>query len=303
MELESTPFSLQGILRELTTTMGFTAKEKNLRLYYDIDPEVPDDLQGDPTRLRQIFTNLTANGLKFTEKGEVQISVQLVSKTYDRVILHCSVSDTGIGIPEDKQDKLFAKFSQVDNSTTRKFGGSGLGLAICKQLVEMMDGEIGVESIPDEGSVFWFTVTLQRSAQTLVPLKKEHRGREQENDMEVSSPRILLVEDNAINQMVAGGILEKLNPSIHITSSGEEAVQLVHDQQFDLILMDIELSEMNGYKASRQIRQAGYRMPIIGMSAHASKGYHEQCLTAGMQDSLSKPIDATELLETVQKWL
>ncbi len=305
MELESTPFSIHALMDELIATMDFSAKEKGLSLLYEIDVEIPETLVGDPTRLRQILTNLIGNSLKFTEKGEVKVAINLVSRAENHSSLNFSVRDSGIGISKDKQDRLFTKFSQVDASTTRKFGGSGLGLAISKELVELMDGEIGVNSQEGEGAEFWFTVSLAetdtRSAgDNAAGSDTESHG---EGQMEKKDLAILLVEDNEISQMVAVGILEPLGMTITVAENGREAVEHLRAESFDLILMDIEMPDINGYEATKTIREQGCDVPIIGMSAHATEEYQQKCLEAGMNDSLSKPIDAADLLEKIRTWI
>ena len=305
MELESTPFSLHALMDELIATMDFSAKEKGLSLLYEIDAEIPETLVGDPTRLRQILTNLIGNSLKFTEKGEVKVAINLVSRAGDHASLHFSVRDSGIGISRDKQDRLFTKFSQVDASTTRKFGGSGLGLAISKELVELMGGEIGVNSQEGEGAEFWFTVSLAETDTRSAGDNAEGSAAElqHEGEMEKKDLSILLVEDNEISQMVAVGILEPLGMTITVAENGREAIERSKKESFDLILMDIEMPDINGYETTHTIRKQGCDVPIIGMSAHATEEYQQKCLEAGMNDSLSKPIDAADLLEKIRTWI
>lgn len=303
MKLESTYCSIHTILNELTAIMDFTAREKGIQLLCEIDSKIPDNLKGDPTRLRQIFTNLIGNSIKFTQKGEVKIEVRLTSETQTYVTLYCSVTDSGIGISPSEQKKLFAKFSQVDTSTTRKYGGSGLGLAICKELVELMDGEIGVDSHIGEGSKFWFSVTLVKSEK--YPEQEQHLALpllEKQLPAE-NNFRLLLVDDDDINRMVAMGILERLNIYVQTANDGQQAITMLEEDAFDLILMDIQMPGIDGYETTRRIRKKNKKIPIIALSAHTSQEYRDKSLAAGMNDTLSKPIIANKLLEMVQSWM
>jgi len=304
MELEMTPFSLYDMVQELVATMQFSAKEKGLVLLHEIAAEVPEFLKGDPTRLRQILTNLIGNSLKFTAEGQVTVRISAPASHPHDSTIRFSIQDTGIGISAEKQSKLFSKFSQVDASTTRKFGGSGLGLAICKELTELMGGEIGVNSEEGNGSEFWFIVPLPQAQQPTSDKKTLTETAPATTALKVDHNfKLLLVEDNEISQMVATGILEPLGIDIHIVADGLEVIKHLEAESFDMILMDIQIPGMDGYKVSTQIRETNSDIPIIGMSAHASKEYKEGCLQAGMNDSLSKPIDASDLLEMVQRWM
>lgn len=306
MELEHTPFSISAMVDGLTAAMHFSAEEKGLVLLYKIDTAIPDTLAGDPTRLRQILTNLISNSLKFTESGEIKVTIGLLSMGKKATTIRCSVLDRGIGISTKKQHKLFSKFSQVDTSTTREFGGSGLGLAICKELVQLMGGEIGVNSSEGEGAEFWFTITLDLVEERVISQMKETTeltappGPAPPSNMDF---KLLLVEDNEISQMVALGILEPLAIHIEVADNGQEAIDLILGGGFDLILMDIEMPGLNGYQTTEKIRLTDRKIPIIGMSAHASKVYRDTCLRSGMNGSLTKPIDASSLVDQVRKWM
>ncbi len=301
MEIEKTPFNIHTLVDELIVTMQFSAGEKGISLLHDMDAGIPGILEGDPTRLRQILTNLIGNSIKFTEEGTIRVNVTLLSRQNAQTSLRFSVRDNGIGISRDKQDKLFIKFSQVDASTTRRFGGSGLGLAISKELVELMGGEIGVNSREGEGAEFWFTVTLMEIAEQPAETR-EIKESVAKSSPHVESLSILLVEDNEISQMVAVGILEPLGIKVRVVENGQGAMDISKTEAFDLILMDIEMPDINGYEATKSIRMHSTDVPIIGMSAHASEEYRGKCLEAGMNDSLSKPIDAADLLEKVRIW-
>ena len=446
LDFENIDFDLRLTLDELIELLSVKAEEKRLEFAGYIQPDVPSLLKGDPGRMRQIFMNLASNAIKFTSSGEVIIEAQLVQETEHNATIRFSVRDTGIGIPADRLNRLFKSFSQVDSSTTRKFGGTGLGLAISKRLVEMMGGKIGVESEEGKGSVFWFTVCLEKqhnaaqcqpvvvpsgdirgkrilavddnetnrkillaslqswqcratvaadadqamallklAAQNETPFEMaildfmmpgtdgESLGRAIKNDPELKDTRmvmltsrgmrgdaarasdlgfeayltkpirqshlldailsvfgkqndggqaagdeiitrhslaesrkhqrrILLVEDNAVNQKVALIHLKKYGYCAEVACNGREALEAVEKCRYDLILMDIQMPEMDGYEATRAIRGAGHSLPIVAMTANAMKGDREKCLEAGMNDYLSKPVNPKELLEKILFW-
>jgi CheY-like chemotaxis protein/HPt (histidine-containing phosphotransfer) domain-containing protein len=447
LDMETLDFDLRALLDDLAATVALRAHEKGLEFICAAAPDVPAFLRGDPGRLRQILTNLTGNAIKFTSAGEVAVRVSLLSDCETESIICFSVRDTGIGIPADKKEILFQKFTQADASTTRKYGGTGLGLAISKQLVEMMGGEIGVKSDERLGSEFWFAVSLAkqtahervekplseiRGVRVLVvddnetnrevltaqlqswdlraedapdgfaalkalytakdagdpflialvdmhmpamdgaalgraikadealkathlallsslgqrgdarrmeevgfaayltkpvrqselfdcltavltgtppslrtpPLVTRHRIRE----MRRGAIRILLAEDNTTNQQVALGILEKLGLRADAVANGAEAVHALKTLPYDLVLMDVQMPEMDGLEATRQIRDPGspvlnHQIPIIAMTAHAMQGDREQCLKSGMNDYVSKPIVPQVLANALEKWL
>ena len=468
LELETLNFDLESLLDDFAETMALKAHDKHLELSCAADPDVPTQLSGDPGRLRQILTNLTGNALKFTHQGEVAVKVGKVvndepgipggkdtsgdcgESRQDSCLLRFSVRDTGIGIPRDKIGKLFQQFTQVDASTTRKYGGTGLGLAISKQLAEMMGGGVGVESAAGEGSEFWFTARFHLQAETkrapaslpadlagvrvlivddsatnreilftrltawgmraetapdgpsglgalyrsidegdpvrlavvdmrmegmdgealgravradrkladtrLVlltslgwrgdanrfrdagfsgyatkpvrqeefkvvlaqalaggteegapqPLATRHTAREALHGLAQSNVRILLAEDNITNQQVALGILKKLGLAADVVNNGCEALQALKIANYDLVLMDVQMPEMDGLEATREIRrqESGRRaIPIIAMTAHAMQGYRDECLAAGMNDYVSKPVSPRTLAEVLEKWL
>lgn len=445
MELEMLDFNLHELLDEFSAMMALKANENDVEFICAAYPDVPVHLHGDEKRLRQILTNLTSNALKFTVQGEVAVRVSLVEREEDSARLCFSVQDTGIGIPRDKQGLLFDKFSQVDASTSRKYGGTGLGLAISRQLAELMDGEIGVESTPGQGSRFWFTVSLgvgsgqgprdeqpvflqgkrvlvmdpnatvrevlagwlehwkmrvvttdnranaleklaeaqgsddafrvallhlhsselescqdvpvneikqfpATSLVAMVPLDRQGRGldcersafgaclskpvrqialleclqsllgkKDPEPARELSrvagfetpglpaNARILLVEDNLVNQRVAQGILKKLGLRADVARDGEHALCVLAEKAYDLIFMDVQMPGLDGLETTRRIRlteQASQaRTPIIAMTAHALDRDRECCLAAGMDDFLSKPLDPRKLADTLRAWL
>ena len=307
LSLEHTSFELARLLQEITTMLTPRAQAKGLRLTWHIAPTVPTALQGDPTRLRQILVNLAGNAIKFTSAGEVSVRVRLAENRPTAAVLHFAVTDTGIGIAPDQQARLFDPFTQADASTTRHYGGTGLGLAISKQLVEAMGGEIGVTSEPGRGSVFWFTARLANAnapapaaaAETLADLQACIRDRQ---------PRLLLAEDDPTNQQVALGLLDKLGGLIELANNGREALQALAADAYDLVLMDVQMPELDGFEATRRIRDpasgvANPAIPIIAMTAHALSGDRERCLAAGMDDYLSKPLDPEALARLLVRWL
>ncbi|MBI9076750.1 MAG: response regulator [Desulfatibacillum sp.] len=449
LELESISFDLRFTLEDTCDLLAIKAQEKGLEFMCMVDPDVPSLLLGDPGRLRQILINISNNAIKFTKVGEVLIRVSMVREEGDLAILRFSVSDTGIGIPKEKQGELFAPFTQMDTSTTREYGGTGLGLSICKRLVELMDGEIGISSQPGEGSTFWFSLPFGRQNQAAPPLPMgniqgqrilivddnatnrrllavlletwgcrfdetpdapaaqkrlreaalkekdpyavvitdmqmpvmdgERLGRLIKEDPDLSPTalimmtsianrgdaarlshigfsayltkpikqsvlfdclqtvlgeekpaqtaaakpiltrhaiaeskkrryRLLLVEDNTINRKVAMNILKNLGFRADEVVNGKEALRALEELPYDLVLMDCQMPEMDGYEATRQIRRQGSRVlnreiPIIAMTAHAMAGDREKCLNCGMDDYISKPVEPLILSQVVEKWL
>ncbi|SDM88672.1 PAS domain S-box-containing protein [Geoalkalibacter ferrihydriticus] len=334
LELDTLDFKLPSLLNSFSMAFAVQAEEKGVEFSCAIDPGVPVFLRGDPGRLRQILVNLTGNALKFTTEGEVAVQVSLVEQGQEDALLRFSVRDTGIGIPQDKIGFLFNKFTQIDNSTTRKYGGTGLGLAISKQLVELMGGEVSVRSKENKGSEFRFTARFGKrdaGAQTAGYLQVDTGGspaltqKISDFNTEEGFPpsqrvdgattrfggrtaRILLVEDNATNQQVALGILKKLGLSADAVANGAEALNALETKAYDLVLMDVQMPVMDGFEASRQIRNPqsaalNHRVPIIALTAHAMQSDRQRCLNAGMDDFLSKPVSPQLLAEILEKWL
>ena len=289
LDLETLDFDLQGLLDDFTATVAVQAHEKGLAFLCAADPRTPMLLRGDPGRLRQILTNLAGNAIKFTRTGEVAVRVSLQEETEAGCLLRFSVQDTGIGIPEDKIAVLFDKFTQVDASTTRKYGGTGLGLAISKQLAELMGGEIGVESTEGQGSEFWFTVRLGKQpavarAPSPQPIVTRHSARERLQPFAGVNARILLAEDNITNQQVALGILKKLGLRADAVANGAEALQALESIPYDLVLMDVQMPVMDGLEATRQIRNPQSAVPNHRDSHHR----HDRPRHAGRPGALPR---------------
>ncbi len=296
MELEKQPFDLRGCVEDSLGLVTTKASEKGLNLVLTIDSNTPETIMGDPTKLRQILVNLLSNAVKFTHKGVISISVfgRLASSGHE---VHFAIKDTGIGIPKEKMSRLFQSFSQVDASTTRKYGGTGLGLAISKKLVELMGGRIWVESEEGKGSIFHFTIQAEAitrkhtSPRTLAPQLQSGLKLSKTHPL-----RILLAEDNAINQKVALQMLKKLGYIADVAANGVEVLEALERQPYHIVLMDIQMPEMDGLEAARAIRRRWLIGPkIIAITAYALEGDQERCLEAGMDDYISKPVQIEEL--------
>ena len=310
LAIEAIPFALRSSIDPTLKTLSLRADQKGLALTSAIADDVPDDLVGDPNRLRQVLINLLNNALKFTERGEISLRVERESQDQDGARLHFIVEDTGIGIPVEKQARIFEAFTQVDGSTTRRFGGTGLGLTICRQLVQMMGGRIWVVSTPGHGAAFHFTAAfgLWRPAESVDTVLPEGTPREVDAPSNASRPlHILLADDHVVNQLLASHLLQKRGHQVVTARDGREALERVQQERFDLILMDVQMPGMDGFEATAAIRKneqtTGVHIPIIAMTAHALKGDREWCLAAGMDDYVSKPIEARRLFEAIERVL
>ena len=309
LDLEYVGFELNDVMNNLLAMFSGKVEAKGLELSLNIGKNVPCALLGDPLRLGQILINLTNNAVKFTDKGSVVVKANLVSKDADHAMLMFSVRDSGIGIPEDQLPKLFTSFTQADSSTTRKYGGTGLGLSISRHLVELMNGRIWAESEPGKGSTFHFTANFGRQSEEMrnMPVLSSKGKKLLKKDLmdRIHGAHVLLAEDNVINQQVAVEILSNVGIRIDIANNGKEAVRRVYEYEYDAVLMDVQMPEMDGFEASRRIRRDDRfdDLPIIAMTAHAMKGVREECLEAGMNDYVAKPIDNDELFATLAQWM
>jgi signal transduction histidine kinase/ActR/RegA family two-component response regulator len=293
MELEQIPFNLHQLIDELLDIFQSQCSDKELEIIAQVDTNTPNFILGDPTRLRQIFFNLISNAIKFTHKGSIYI--QLMQIDASKNLLQATIQDTGIGISQSAQQKLFSAFNQADASTTREYGGTGLGLAICAKLTALMGGDIWIESQENRGSQFHFTfvapIPLQKNGMTSI------HSEEELSTQAFADTCLLLVEDNFVNRLLATKLLEKIGINPDIAINGQEALDKVKQKNYDIILMDMQMPVMDGLKATQQIRLlSNIKQPyIIALTANAFSEDQQACLAVGMNDFLSKPIDFQKL--------
>jgi PAS domain S-box-containing protein len=316
IELERIRFDLVKTVREVMDLFVEPAHSKGIELTYVLAESVPTVLQGDPVRLRQILMNLVSNGLKFTERGSVILTVTMVEDSLSHATVRFEVQDTGIGIEPAVHAKIFEAFSQADGSTARKYGGTGLGLSIVKQLVQLMEGTVGVRSEPGQGATFWCTARLAkvsgktREARKGVNLwRGDDRpdGASQLPEPKVEGTRILLAEDNPVNREVAVCMLEQLGCEVVAVEHGRDAVTKTECAKFDLVLMDCQMPELDGFSATRAIRDGerhtGCHVPIVALTANAIGDDRERCLAVGMDDYMIKPFTQRQLGNMIQRWV
>ena len=303
LNLETVDFELAALVDNLANLIAAKAEEKNLSLSFNIDPSIPAYLCGDPLRLNQVLINFTNNAIKFTERGGIAIRASKVSEGESEVLLRFEVRDTGIGMSAAEMPKLFQTFQQTDSSISRKFGGSGLGLSISRRLVMLMGGEVGAESEAGKGSTFWFTARLRKGRQPESVLAAEEQV--QADMAAIHGARILLAEDSLFNQQVACEFLQEAGAIVTTASNGKEALDLLRQQNFDCVLMDMQMPIMDGIEATRLIRadDALAGMPVIAMTANVSKEDRARCLAAGMDDFVGKPFKPHVLYATLANWL
>ena len=319
LRLEQVDFDLRAVFQDVLSMLAQPAQAKGLHLYVDFTPpEFDQPLRGDPFRLRQIITNLVGNAVKFTERGSVSIKVHVLPHGSDHVRLRISVEDTGIGISAAAQERVFDNFSQGDGSTTRKYGGSGLGLAICRRLLNQMGGNISVQSTLNEGSVFQIDlclplastpaddprVTIELPESNYQPLQAASGPERRFGRL---SGKVLLVEDNPVNQKVGQAMLGQLGLECELAENGAQALDWIQAADFDLVLMDCQMPVMDGYEATARIHQlpnlAQSRLPILAMTANAMPGDEQRCLDAGMVDFIAKPVTIASLHAKLERWL
>ena len=319
LELEAEPFELVDVVKNVAAMFKIPAREKGVLVAYCIDQRIPARILGDGNRLRQVLVNLAGNAMKFTEQGGIDILIDYVKPAAGGVLARFAVRDSGIGIPEARRQAIFEKFTQADGSTTRKYGGTGLGLAICQQLVALMGGEIGVESEIGKGSTFMFTIPLVAPDEAVAVAAAETCVTARADGMDVANIRILLVEDNAVNQKLASIIIAKQGYQFDVAADGVEALERLKNQEFDLVLMDVQMPNMDGLTATRKIREIeaepaqrkgfvclrdrSVPLKIIGLTAHARREDEQACYEAGMNAFLTKPIVKDKLVHTLAEVL
>lgn len=306
--LEKSPFSVRQSIEETFNILYAKAQEKNLKLSYKLDSSVPSELIGDKNRLRQILINLIGNAIKFTHEGGIAIMVKTESNLGGKPVLQFAVSDTGIGMTAEQQEKLFQEFTQADVSTYSQYGGTGLGLAISARLVSLMNGKIWVQSEPGKGSVFYFTAQFDRADALALPEQpvKDFSGStgSEESEWEFIPLKILVAEDNEVNQLLVKTILGKLGYEPEMVADGASALAFIKQKKTDLIFMDVQMPEMDGLQATAEIRkEKDIEQPvIIAMTAYAFQGDREKCLAAGMDDYITKPVRMSDLKSAITKW-
>ena len=300
LEIVPAPFRIADCLRSACSTFVPGAREKGLRLTWEVANDVPEWLEGDAGRIRQVLLNLVGNALKFTHQGEIRVWATALSRNDGALDIHFAVSDTGIGIPQKARVLIFDAFRQADGSTSRTYGGTGLGLTICSRLVQLMGGNITVESLPGSGSKFSFSVMAWQAAApekctapaplTSAPVRCLH---------------ILLAEDNLVNQKVATALLKNRGHRVEVVDNGRLAVERSKEEVFDLILMDLQMPEMDGWDATREIRERddrlGIHVPIFALTAHAMNHAQEQCLALGMDGVIVKPFDPIQFYDIIER--
>lgn len=294
INFEQINFNPSELFNGIIQSMSFKAREKDLDLLLEIDSELPKNLCGDPVRLNQVLSNLLSNALKFTEEGQIILKVSSQKKDDKHVALTLSVSDTGIGIPDNKLGVIFNAFEQANRDTTRRYGGTGLGLAIVKQLVELQGGKISVDSEVDKGTTFTLYMTFEVGDAQNLPLVSD-QSKPDKNQL--IGLNVLLAEDNQMNQLLVQKFVEKWGVNLDVANNGREAIEKLNEKTYDLVLMDVEMPELDGYEATKQIRLAKIETPILAMTAHAFKQVEDKCLAVGMNDYISKPVKPDKLYQ------
>jgi signal transduction histidine kinase/CheY-like chemotaxis protein len=307
LELERIPFSVRDHAAELLKPLALRAEQKGLEVVCHVLPDVPSVGVGDPGRLRQVLLNLVGNAIKFTDRGQILVQIEVESRHDDHCVLHYFVSDSGIGVSKHKQVEIFEPFKQADGSTTRRFGGTGLGLSISSTLIELMGGRIWLESAPQEGSTFHFTVPIgitDARPESAPLVRPPLPAAMMAVDVPERRLHVLLAEDNVVNQRLAASVLERRGHRVTIAENGREALEALERTRFDAVLMDVQMPEIGGLEATAAIRlrehSTATHIPIVAMTAHAMKGDRERCLAAGMDEYLTKPLDSRKLCSIVE---
>ncbi len=306
LELESIPFSLRRCISEAVTSLDFLARQKGLAVTTSVPADVGDSWTGDPTRVRQVLLNLINNAVKFTASGSIHVAAAIEENLPDGALIRFNVTDTGIGMSASQQKLIFEPFRQADGSVTRKYGGTGLGLAICSSLVKMMGGSMSVTSTPGRGSTFSFSIRCLSA--------EISQGRDPSNAIWTpartrggTSGRVLVAEDNPVNQLLMVRLLERNGHQVVVAGNGRAALAAISQQSFDVVLMDVQMPELDGLEATRQLRQgeraSGKYLPVIAMTAHAMQGDREKCIAAGMTAYIAKPIRPEELFKAIEQVL
>jgi signal transduction histidine kinase/CheY-like chemotaxis protein len=307
LQLQNTDFNIQETVESVVSLLAVNAETEGLKLTCDIPVEIPRMLNGDSDRIRQMLFNLIGNAIKFTDEGEVELHLSLESETHANALIRFDVVDTGIGMDPGVCEEIFEPFSQVENPTDTKVTGTGLGLSITRQLVEMMNGEIGVVSELGKGSNFWFTARLDKQQKPTEHLSHSSKDNSEESDHDPRqiTAHVLVAEDNAVNQLVAKATLEAIGCSVEVVDNGQAAVDAFQNGSFDLILMDLAMPIMDGFAATREIRKlaGGNAIPIVALTANALTGERSKCLAAGMDDYLSKPFSPEQLMAVLERCL
>ncbi len=305
VDLESLDFNFRNLVKNIASGFEIKSREKGLDFIVDIDPKIPSYLIGDPTRISQVINNLCSNAVKFTDTGNVQIVVNYLEKANDKIKLQFEIKDTGVGIPENKQDEIFQSFSQADSNTTRLYGGTGLGLTISKKIIEIMGGSIHVKSDLEFGTTFSFELCLNISHKSMS--KVDFKTESYQNIDKIRGLHILLAEDNQMNILILKQFLKKWEITYEIASNGLVAVDKIQKGNFDMVLMDLQMPVMDGYKATQSIRNLPdekYRkMPILAITASAYNDTRKRVLEAGMNDFITKPINPEDLYLKIEKYM
>jgi signal transduction histidine kinase/ActR/RegA family two-component response regulator len=315
-KIEAGEFSLEEVVFSPKTTVYDACDlirphigNKPVKIICNVSDKMFPLLKGDETRFRQVLLNLAANAAKFTDSGEIELRLFVDQQTDEKALIHASVRDTGAGIPSDKLATIFEPFHQVDGSTTRTHGGTGLGLSICKQISQMMEGDVWAESTLHEGSTFHFLAQFQKVKEKDLPtrdgeLSTRQKTRDKKCESGLKALRILVAEDNKVNQKLAKMMLTKAGYQVDIASDGQVAIDMLRERpkDFDLVFMDIQMPSMDGFQATAAIREAGFQeLPIVAMTAHAIKGYRQKCIKAGMNDFVTKPIKKDAIVDVIER--